>query len=277
MKNPLPTSKSLVRKPFVSLLSMGALCFSVMSGASAAPLLSEYFDYADGDLLTVSGGAWVLNSGSTPLNVSSGRAITTFANSQDDARAFTPVSSGSLYYGLTATVTAAPSANGSYFATLWDGETGAANDYFGRLQIAQGSTSTKFKLGIINDSGNAVVYSGAEFDLNTTVRIVVKFDFTTMTSTLWINPTGEGSSSVTDSVAAVFSTTVDGETSVPGGITTMGNILLRQASGIGTTAIDGLVVSTSFADVSAVPEPGMIALAALGIGALFLNSRRRRV
>jgi len=209
-------------------------------------LLSESFNYSDGDLVTVSGGLWADNSGTTVttlLNVSSGQAIITYANKQDDARAFTGTGSGVLYYGFDATISSVPGTTGSYIAALWDGESGVDTDYFARLQVAQGSTTSKVKFGVLNDNGNPVVYSGSEFDLNTTVRIVIGFDFSTMTPTLWINPTNASSPSVTDSVAAIFN----------GSATTVGNVLLRQTTGIGTTAVDNLVVATTFSEVAAVP------------------------
>jgi hypothetical protein len=239
----------------------------LMGSAKADTLLSDSFNYADGDLLTVSGGLWTLNSGSTALNVLSGQAIVTSANSQDDAQAFAAASSGTLYYGFDATVTSVPGTTGSYIATLWDGETGSATDYVARLQVAQGSTTSKVKFGILNDTGNAVVFYGSEFDLSTAVRIVVAFDFSTMTSTLWINPTDASSTSITDTVAASFSNPSN----------TLGNFLLRQASGIGTTAVDNLTVATTFAEVAAVPEPATVALIALGLGAAVWGVRRKRI
>lgn len=263
----------LARFPLKKMFStfVAALLSAAFVQTSAATILmTDGFNYGDGDLLTVSGGIWTKVSGTSALNVSSGKAIVTNAASDDDTRSFESIGSGVLYYGLTATVTAVPGTSGSYIATLWDGDAGADTDYFGRLQIAQGSSASTVKFGIINDSNNMPVYfTGAEFDLNTTVQIVVKFDFTTMTSTLWINPTDESSPSVTDTVAAVFGVTSS--------TSTLGNMVLRQASGIGTTAIDYVTVATSFGEVVAVPEPTVtiLLLASGGLWAAGVMLRRR--
>lgn len=254
-------------KTIFTALMATLLGVTLVQTSSASILVTDHFNYEDGDLLTVSNGLWTKVTGTTPLNVSGGKAVVTYAASDDDARAFQPVGSGVLYYGLTATVTVAPSASGSYFATLWDGELDAQTDYFGRLQVTQGSSASTVKFGILNDSGNAPVYfTDAEFDLNTTVQIVVKFDFNTMTSTLWINPTDESSPSVTDPVAAVFG----------GDASTLGGLVLRQASGVGTTEVDYITVATTFEEVLAVPEPGSVALIGLGLGILLSNRRTRR-
>jgi len=247
------------------------MALAIFNSTKADVLVSDSFNYLDGDLAAVSSGLWTVISGSGNLNVSSGHAVVSSSLTADDATAFTPVGAGVLYYGLTATVTSVPGTTGSYLAALWDGETGAATDYFGRLQVAQGSTSSKVKFGIINDgSPNTPVYFGSEFDLNSAVQIVVKFDFSTMTSTLWVNPANESSASVTDSVAAIFSA----DSTTPGGVATLGNFLLRQANSIGTTSVDNLVVSTTF--VEAVPEPGTVAMVGLGLGVVLYGVRRRR-
>jgi hypothetical protein len=248
--------------------SMGILALCLVQAASADVLLTEYFDYANGDLLTVSGGAWVKSSGSSPLNVLDGQAVVTFANTDDDYRAFSPLDEGSLYYGFTVQTNTAPTTTGSYIAALWDGDTGADTDFFGRLQVARGSTASKVKYGIINESPNAVVYyTASEFDLGTSIQVVVRFDFSTMTSTLWLNPIDESSTSVTDTVAAEFT----------GPASTLGNMLLRQASGVGSSAVDNLAVATTFdGAIAPVPEPSTWALLVAGAGVFCLTVYRKR-
>jgi hypothetical protein len=258
-------------KPFATIAIVAGFLSVVMTGILRADiLLSEKFDYPDGVLTTASNNLWIDNSGTTVntyLNVASGAAILTSANAQDDARSFAPMSAGVIYYGFDARVTSVPGTSGSYIMALWDGESGMATDYIARLQVAQGFSSSKVKFGILNNKGNPVVFYGSEFDLQTTVRIVVAFNFATMTSTLWINPTDASNTSVTDTTAASFTDPTN----------TLGYILMRQTTAIGTTVVDNLIVATTFADVAAVPEPGTVAMVTLGLSVVGWRMRRHRV
>jgi len=249
-----------------SLLVLAVFAWAVLP-ASAAVIFQESFPYADGSLITVSSGTWATSSGTVgQMDVASGKVNLTSTESEDTNRDFTATGSGTLFFGLTSVFSALPTATGSYFAHFWDKETGANTDFFGRLTVRQTPSTSQLLFGIANDTGNTAVYSATEFALGSTIRIVVGFDFSTMTSTLWINPVDVSSPSVVDPVVAVFT----------GAATTLGGLSLRQATGIGTFTVDDLVVGTTFGDVVAIPEPSTSALLSGAAGMILWTLRRRR-
>jgi hypothetical protein len=72
-----------------------------------------------------------------------------------------------------------------------------------RLYIRAGSVADTFNLGILNGSGGtaAPTFSATDYSINTTYFVVVKFDFTSNTASLWVNPaigSTEGTATVTN-------------------------------------------------------------------------------
>ena len=65
------------------------------------------------------------------------------------------------------------------------------NTFNGRLYIKTGPTAGTFNLGILNGSGGTIAptFSAINYSINTTYLVVVKFDFTTNTASLFVNPT----------------------------------------------------------------------------------------
>src|SRR5437667_39099 len=93
-------------------------------GAAAALLFSDDFNsYADGPLITVSGGIWATHSGTAgQVDVQSQEVNLTAAESEDVNAVITggPYTSGLLYFGLTVNFSILPAGAGGYFAHFKD-------------------------------------------------------------------------------------------------------------------------------------------------------------
>lgn len=240
-----------------------------MPVSHATAIFTDSFDYPDGPLTTGSGGVWTTFSGTADqLQVSGGSIGLTFAQSEDVVRALgSSFTSGRIYYSLTTNVSVLPTATGSYFTHFSDGETGVGADFISRLYVKAGATPDTIQFGIRNSSsGGAEVFADQEFGLNQDLALVVRFDFTTLQSTLWINPTNEASPSTTDTSVFTFNGTTTG---------VLNGLNFRQAGGIGTSTIGILRTGTTFADVTPVPEPGTLALVGLGMVGLLYGIRRQ--
>ena len=251
-------------------LAGGAMLLAA-SGARAAILISDAFDYADGPISQVATPPdWGQHSGSAPQTVVSGRAFIDDANTGDHNRRFTNTTSGTLFAGADVTIsdfdppTTPASATDGYFFHFSDQGPGQpptlGTGFRGRVWAVPGTTLGKVRFALSTTSGVANAYT-PEFDPGTQHRIVVSYDFSTGLSQLWVDPTGEG-------VPATTAGNVDPTISAG-----LGAIALRGGNNLqGDVFVDNLIVADTFAEAAAVPEPG--ALGMLGIVAV-LGLRRR--
>lgn len=259
----------------LSPLAVAALLLP--ASASASVLLTESFDYTDGDLLTVGAPNWATHSGTTPLNVNSGKAVIDQADAtsgkQDNNRllsqTFDPAvdNTTKIYGSFSVNFSALPTETtiGSYFAHL---KSSAANEFYARIGAnTEGAAAGSFRMAVTNEAWSAVatIEYPQDLVLNTEYLVVFRFDLATDQTTLWVNPTDESSTSVTATDVPVFAA---------GSIEAYA---LRQgtsgtpAGGPGTLTLDGLRVATTFAE--AVPEPSTLLFSFLGLAGLL---RRRR-
>ncbi len=263
------------------LLSAGAL---VAASSVHAQLLNESFNYANGALETVSGGAWTIHSGSTALSIDGGKAIINQGDTTGGmADLNTPfvggltydptTSSDSLYYGLTVNFSSLPNTGGSYFAHFKSSTT--ANEFYGRLGAStEGAGAGSFRLAISTEgwSAAATTESLTDLSLDTDYRVVVKYDMSTDRATMWVDPVNEASTGVVSPDAPGYAA---------GSL--IGQFALRQGtSGTptgfpGILTVDDVLVGTSFAAVATpVPEPEeWAAIAGAGLIGFALWRRRR--
>lgn len=237
--------------------------------STAAVIVSDDFNYADGNLTSVSGGNWVAFSGAgtLPVQVSSGSA--TVANvasgtSGEDLRlglgsGFT---TGVLYYSALITPLSAPTTtNGDYFFSGYSTAT-TGGGYFGRLFLSTTATGFTFSL---SNGGTTPTDWTSDVTINTEYLVVLRLDVAARTATMGVfNPS---SAPTSDSQLTIAGGAASGTTGA------IDSIAFRQGSGSGgfSNRIGGVMVSNSIAEV--IPEPSTALLGLIGLGGLL---RRRR-
>lgn len=218
----------------------------LISTVSFGQVLVEDFDYGTtaGDLTTVSGGAWVQHSGSsgpvayiaapTSLTMAGypssgiGGHATYSGTSQDVNRAFTEVSSGTVYGSALVNLSAVDS--GNYFMHFNSGgfraRVGAQDDGSGNILFGIGASSS------------ILTYGTTPYSLNTTYLLVFSYEIATGTCNLHIL------SAVTPTEPAMPEATNTGSTG-----TAINAIAFRQSSNIPALAVDGVRVATSWNEI----------------------------
>jgi endonuclease/exonuclease/phosphatase family metal-dependent hydrolase len=211
------------------------LCPSLLRGEL---LLFEPFDYGDGPLVTVSGGWWLTHSGTAgQVDVISGRADLRVPQTEDvsvliPGHPYAATSPLSLFASFTVNFSALPSAGGQFFAHFKNSGTGFRARVFA---LTSGAAPGHFRIGIANSAMQPTVTNTTDLALNVPHRIYLRYDISTATTRLWVNPETESSPHV---VAPV-----DGAAQI---ITAFA---MRQDSGIGVLTVDDLRLGTTFADV----------------------------
>ncbi len=214
----------------------------------AAVLLQETFDYTNGPLTAVSGGAWTLHSGSTPQQVeaTNGAVALTASETEDVNRLlagqpYLPGGTTNIFHArFVARFTALPATSGEWFASF---KNTSATGFRGRVfALTTGATPGQFRLGLSSGDNNApTVTNQTDLALHTPFTVVLRFANTNSATTLWLNPSSENDPSITTAEAAAAFTVVA--------------VGLRQATGIGNLTLDDLVVGTTFADVLSGSSP----------------------
>ena len=163
-----------------------------------------------------------------------------------------PLTSSTVYFSalvkvLDATQMDLNTAVGSYGLALTSVASATTTAFQARIYTKQGATPNTFMVGVLNNSGGtaAPTYFSSDLAINATHLLVVKYDLTTNTASLFVNPT-PGSTEPTASAI-----NVTGTTAAP---TQIAGIIIRQAgtatAGTGNVEIDEVRVDASFAGVT---------------------------
>ncbi|MGA9451608.1 MAG: PEP-CTERM sorting domain-containing protein [Verrucomicrobiia bacterium] len=263
-----------MKRLFIVLTAIGASAL-VIQTAQASPLFSEAFDYTAGSALqgqvnlgnstAWSGGNTGLTIGSGDLtypglpdqggnelsiaNATAGSSINTFANQ----------TSGQVYYSFLLDVTTVDGAN-DYITSLNPGTTtpGGSTD---ALAVYLYSTGT---LGI-RTAGASTVHTSSALSLDTTYFVVVDYDFAATAVNLWLDP-------VPGASQPAATLTLAGN----GTVTAIDDVGFKAQATTGDFLVDNLLIGTTWADVTPVPEPSTLALAGLGMLGLAFARRMRR-
>lgn len=219
-------------------------------------LINENFEYTVGTELKANG--WV-GTGTTPSttnpilvstssisytgysNSGTGNEITLTNIGEDLNKSFTAQTIGTLYASVLANITSAQ-VTGDYFLHFNDSPTGTA--YFGRIFVKL--DGTKIAFGIQNSNnlggvGDGPTYTTSTYDLNTTYLLVLKYNISTNTSSLIVNP-----SLSTSEPSANWISNSTGILTLP--LTGLSTINIRQGSATNgpTLKLDGIRVGTSW-------------------------------
>ena len=220
-----------------------ALILAGVLAAHGAVLLNEPFNYSPGALVTVSGGGWNNHSGGIgEVQVVSGRAmldrnLTEDVNTLLAGQPYPATTNTVLYASFTVNLSALPSAGGQFFAHF---KNATGSNFRARIfALTSGAGTGQYRLGIANTSATPTATNTVNLNLNTDYQVYLRYGISNVTTTLWVDPVSEASSSAT---------ATDGS-----GAQIVTSFALRQDTGIGVIALDDLRVGTTFADVYVVP------------------------
>jgi PKD repeat protein len=213
----------------------------------ATMLLEENFEYATNTTLTANG--WAAHSGGTTNAIpvvagnlsydtygasNIGNDVTLTTSGQDVNRQFASIYAGTPVYA-SFLVKATKVGAADYFFNL--GPTVLSSVYKNRVYVRSGSTTSKVQFGI-SGNGSNIVYTTAEYNVNDTYLLVVKYTFNGpgTTSQLFVNPALNAEPTV--AAASV--------TEASGSPTDIGSVALRQGTGMSDLVLDGLRVGTTY-------------------------------
>jgi hypothetical protein len=210
-------------------------------------IFADDFSYPDGPV--AEGAAfyltpWISHSGALgETEVRSGKLLLSGAQTEDlnvelPGRLFEIESGSVLYASFAIEFAALPTSGGSFFAHFKD----IGNGFRGRLFANRANAGPGlFRLGVANNSASITGAGQFPRDLstNTPYLVVMRYNVATGRTALWIDPRDETDPHVVapDDPAPMA---VDSFT-------------FRQASGIGSLAVDDLRIGGAFADVVSLP------------------------
>ncbi len=226
-------------------------CCLCAGSLHAQLFFSESFDYADGDLDTVSGGVWTTHNGDPPsVQVVGGQAVISSPGLADHNR-LTGIVAGVndvWYYAVRFSVElgVGDAINNDYFAHFKDDSTFGFN---ARLApSAPADPANDFSLQIwASSGGDGMVDWDGDFSFGEELVCVVRWNNGTGEATLWVNPVDESSVSVTDDEVADAMRPVE-------------SVAFRQDGGDGmngssVVSVDALAAGTDFATVLSEVQP----------------------
>jgi hypothetical protein len=254
---------------------LASVITQITSHSYATVFLDEPFNYSDGQLTglgggaNVSGGNWTTLSGTgNPLQVLSGSitGLSHGAGSREDVtRVFSNpnISTGDVFAAFTIDVTTAPTGStGEFFAAL---HSNSNSTFRGRVFIYPPSIADagKFRLGLENDGASTSILS-SDLDINQTYSVLLRLQMSDNTSALWIN---------TDFSQMEASSPTLLDTTAPV-LQSVGRFTLRQDNLSASNALnfDNLRITDTFGE--AIPEPATFWMGCCGAASLLFMRRR---
>lgn len=220
--------------------------FSVMVRPSAGTVLNDYFNYDNaGSIVTNSGGFWQTHSGTSgQMQVGSGLVTIDGVNNSEDVNAQLigqpyPTNNGAvLFSSCIVNYQTLPTAIGAYFGHFKDNTTFG---FLGRIWASTSNAASGFyRIGIGNSSDASAASPQFPMDLspNQNYQVVTMLQLSNGFSTLWINPTSQSDTHVSNS------------TSVGTNLVQIYQYALRESnSAEGKVKVSSLRVGLTFADV----------------------------
>jgi hypothetical protein len=228
--------------------------------ACAGTVLSDDFNYSDGNLTQVSGGLWSPhnNAGGTPINVGGGQIrLLGYGSAEDDNallmgapyRVADPTVALYSSYSLTIS-NVLPTTSGNYISYFKGTNTGAYPDYGARVWVSacDGLTTLPLDPGVFRIGvGNGIsAHAGSgqinrDLFTNTAYTVVTRFVPSTGVATIWLDPSSEGDPGV---IARDL-----GTAERPNRFDVFA-YALHQNTGAGTLYLDQLRIGTAFSDVT---------------------------
>lgn len=236
----------------LSLLFVGVLSFGQVSDA-----------FTGTGLLTANG--WVKHSGTADqLSISTGslsytgltstgnKATLVAGNSEDVNKASAASLSGIAYYSAiinlpNTTGLNANTSTGDYFLMMSPTAGPGLTAFSSRLYVKAGSAANTFNLGVLNNSGGTAApsYISTDYAATTAVFVVVKYDLSTNTASIFVNP------AIGSSEGTATATNDTGTGAAPAQI---GAIAIRQGgnatTGTGNVEIDELRLGATWSSVT---------------------------
>lgn len=245
---------------------LSCLCGLLLAtlGARATVLFSDTFSYPDGDLVGRDGWVQTGTTTTTPVQVVSGRVV--LATGQDVqnplATPYTLVDGTPFFIGATLNVQSA-TATGDYFLHWSPAAQSIA--FISRVEIR--SSGAGFNMGYVETSGTgaSLTWGSTVFNFNQDYRAVLQY-----------NPVAGAVNDTADLYMDGTLELQDTWGSATAEATTLGTLNFRQAAANAPGLhVDDLVLATTFAEASVIPEPTSLSLLG-GFGLLAWTLIRRR-
>ena len=233
------------------LATLAALLALSAAPAFATVLMSDSFTYANGDL--TANAPWAVYSGTPPtdIQVSAGRVVINHNNAPDDHYLFSVQSTSSKTYACFDAIV--PNPGGAprpvYFFELKDA---GASNLVSRVYVL--NVSGGFVFGVSHSTTSATAGLtpwGTTLNYGTKYNVVVNYDPVNKSSTLWVNPASELSTSVTDTNAGIAALAVQGvgfRQSSSASTLPAAQASLYAGTVNATVSVDNLGVGTTFTD-----------------------------
>ncbi len=225
---------------------IGFCLLALLAGNARAQLIqTDAFEYPDGPLVGAEGSPWVVNyAAPTQIQILAGRLHLTQSEGES-VRLDLPanLNTGTVFARCQATFTELPAGNGNYFAFF---RQAGVDNLRGRLWVStNGAAAGKFRLGCLTITG-APTMIPADLSLHTPYTLVLRYNITNYTTTLWINPAHED-----DTALRADNTYLEGSMSH-----SVGHFGFKQvagyeakAHGMGSLYVDDLAIGRNFYDV----------------------------